>query len=556
MTRMVSTPSFDLVDRPWLPVLRLDGTSAELSLREVFSQADDIRRLVGDVPTQEFALMRLLLAVAHDVLDGPADLEALRDTWERPFVDVPDYLDRNRERFDLLHPTEPFFQVPGLRTAHDEVASLNRIVADVPNGEPFFTMRLPDVARLGFAEAARWVVHAQAFDTSGIKSGAVDDSRVKSGKGYPLGVAWAGNLGGVFAEGRNLRETLLLNLVASDAPSMRIARDDKPAWRRPHCGPGATRAAEMSGRPSGPRDLYTWQSRRLLLHHDGTAVTGVVLAYGDPLAPGNGMQGSEPMTGWRRSKAQEKKLGRPLVYMPREHDPTRAAWRGLAALLFSGGREDAAAQRADAADSLRPRVLDWIARLANNGLIPNDSLIRARTIGAVYGTQQSVIDETVDDSVTMCVVLLHEGDPRYGQVAVDAVADAHAAVVALGGLAADLAQAAGADAIPRRDAAMDIGYASLDGPFRSWLRELGSAADPFEARRTWQRRAHGIVGLEGDLLLASAGQAAREGRLIAGKQAPIWLDDTAAELWFRGRLKRALHEPFGETRTESTEVSQ
>ena len=174
------------------------------------------------------------------------------------------YLDQHRERFDLLHPVTPFFQVAGLRTAKDEIASLNRIVADVPNGEAFFTMRACGADRLQFGEAARWVVHAQAFDPSGIKSGAVGDPRVKGGKGYPLGVAWAGNLGGVLAEGTTLRETLLLNLIAADTTTLRAQEDDRPAWRREPCGPAE--AKDLVFRPSGLRDLYTWQSRRLRLH--------------------------------------------------------------------------------------------------------------------------------------------------------------------------------------------------------------------------------------------------------------------------------------------------
>ncbi|MFD5029470.1 type I-E CRISPR-associated protein Cse1/CasA [Streptomyces sp. NPDC058405] len=542
--------SFDLVSRPWLPVQRLDGTTAELSLRDVFTQAGEVRRLVGDVPTQEFALLRLLLAVAHDALEGPEDVDAWEELWSaaQPFSEVPSYLDRHRDRFDLLHPDTPFFQVSGLHTEKDEVASLNRIVADVPNGDPFFSMRRPGTGRLTFAEAARWLVHAHAFDPSGIKSGAVGDPRVKAGKGYPQGVAWTGNLGGVFAEGKSLRETLLLNLIAADNDSPRVHRDDRPAWRRAPGGPASMEADPDADpeelRPSGPRDLYTWQSRRLRLHIDedpvaGAAVTGVVLAYGDPLAPHN-MQGSEPMTGWRRSAAQEKKRREPLVYMPQEHDPRRAAWRGLASLLFAGRTNDAKDQRQDAPARLRPAVLDWVSRLANEGALPRRSLIRARTVGAVYGTQQSVIDEMVDDGVTLAVVLLHERDHRYGQSAVGAVDDADAAVGALGALADNLARARGAEPGPPSDTARDLGFSTLDGPYRQWLRALGESDDPYRARREWQLTAHRLIRELGSDLLNAAGTAAWEGRMVDTRTGPRWLNDTLADVWFKGQLRKAL----------------
>ncbi|WP_079032211.1 type I-E CRISPR-associated protein Cse1/CasA [Streptomyces specialis] len=539
-----AAPSFDLTSRRWLPVRLLDGTEAEFSLREIYDRAGDVRRLVGDLPTQEFALLRLLLALAHDALEGPEDVEAWEELWEsgEPFAPVAGYLDRHQDRFDLLHPVAPFYQVADLRTAKDEVASLNRIVADVPNGDPFFTMRAPGVERLSFAEAARWVVHAHAFDPSGIKSGPVGDPRAKAGKGYPQGVAWLGNLGGVLAEGDTLRETLLLNLIAADTGTLRIEKEDRPAWRREPARPGQAGDLDLGARPTGPRDLYTWQSRRLRLHYDAHGVHGVVLAYGDPLAASADMHRSEPMTGWRRSEPQQKKLGRPVIYMPQTHDPARAAWRGLESLLQAGSPAGAAQGR-DAPQRLRPRALDWLARLSTEEVLPRGRLIRARTFGAVYGTQQSVIDEVVADHVTLPVVLLHERDLRFGQAAVSAVSDAEAAVNELGDLAAVLAEAAGAEKEPRRSAARDLGFGTLDGPYRDWLRHLAESDDPYRERRRWQRLVHRIVSGLGDQLLDDAGLAAWEGRVVQTRDGWRWLNDAFADLRFRTRLKKHLLDP-------------
>ncbi|TDC73919.1 type I-E CRISPR-associated protein Cse1/CasA [Streptomyces hainanensis] len=538
--------SFDLVAEPWLPAQGVDGATTDLSLLEVFARAHSLRRLVGDVPTQEFALVRLLLAILYDAVDGPADVDEWRELWEadEPFAAVPDYLERHRERFDLLHPTRPFFQVADLRTGSDEVSSLNRIVADVPNGEPFFTMRQPHVARLSFAEAARWLVHAHAFDSSGIKSGAVGDPRVKGGKGYPQGVGWAGNLGGVMIEGSSLRETLLLNLVAGDNDFLRSEKEDLPAWRQPDTpGPAPFTPDPSRLRPSGPRDLYTWQSRRVRLHHTADEVTGVVLSYGDALTPHN-RQHKEPMTGWRRSRAQEKKLKRHLVYLPRGHDPARAAWRGLASLLFPQSTpSDGSAQKQEGADSLTAGVVQWVARLTSRyeAALPRGTLIRTRVVGAAYGTQQSVIDEMVDDGVLHPVVLLHEEGSEYRNAAVKAVADADAAVRALGQLAGNLARAAGSDPAAPTDSARDLGFGALDGPYRRWLRELGTTANPTHAREVWQRTAHQIIRDLGRRLLDAAGPATWEGRYVeTADHGKRWVDDTQADLWFRRQLNRVL----------------
>ncbi|SFC18912.1 type I-E CRISPR-associated protein Cse1/CasA [Streptomyces aidingensis] len=531
-------PSFDLTGSPWIGVLRKDGSPDELSLRQVFAEADGLRRIIGDLATQEFALLRLLLAIAHDALEGLRDIEDWADLWSDPacFAPVQDYLDAHQKRFDLLHPEVPFFQTAGLRTAKGEVFPLNRIVADVPNGEPFFTARMPSVERLTFAEAARWVVHAHAYDTSGIKTGADGDDRVKGGKVYPLGTGWAGGLGGVFAEGDTLRETLLLNLVAADTAELEISADDRPAWRRDPCGPGG---AERSA--TGPRDLYTWQSRRLRLHHDADGVHAVVLGYGDPLAARN-MHRREPMTAWRRSAAQEKKLRQSPVYLPREHNPARSAWRGIASLVAD---RTEAAQRADAAGNLRPGVLEWIAGLVTEGHLPRDFLIRARVIGAAYGTQQSVIDDITDDHLTMPLVLLHHQDRTCARQAMDAAQDADEAVRALGDLAADLARAAGGDPEGPRNAALAAGFDVLGEHYRSWLSVLAEAGDPFEQRRAWKRSVRHLLGRLGSRLTETAGEAAWQGRTVTDRQGTRWLNSGLAETWFRARLTRVLGAPEG-----------
>lgn len=552
----VTAPAFDLTRRPWIPVLRNDGTETELSLTEVFEQAADVRRLVGDVPTQDFALLRLLLAVLHDVLDGPKEIEDWADLWEGglPLDALRAYLDTHRERFDLLHPRAPFFQVADLHTSKGEYSALDRIVADVPNNARFFTMRAHGAERLGYAEAARWVVHTHAYDPSGIKSGAEGDPRVKGGKGYPQGVGWAGNLGGVYVEGDDLRQTLLLNLIAFDTPNLNTEPDsgqdrDRPAWAHPPITAAPLEAVQAASRPHGLRDLYTWQSRRLRLHYDGQGVHGVLLSYGDPLTPRN-MQLREPMSTWRRSPAQEKKLREATVYLPREHDPARAAWRGLGALVT--GKVRGAEQRQEAAEHVRPRILDWIARLTVDGYLPRGHLVRARLAGAVYGTQQSVIDEIVDDAVAVPVVLLNERNRELAQAAVGAVTDAEEAVTALGDLATGLAQAAGADGDGPRATARDRGFGDLDAPFRKWLSGLAPSAEqaaddlledplyPTEQRRDWQFTAREIVSRIGDELIDSASGASWEGRVLESKSGAFWLNASSVDLRFRRALRTCL----------------
>ncbi|MEO3767503.1 type I-E CRISPR-associated protein Cse1/CasA [Streptomyces sp. B5E4] len=546
-----TVPSFDLTTQPWLPVLLRDGVEKDVSLTEVFERADDIRRIPGDLPTQEFALVRLLLAVLYDALEGgPPTRDAWAELWQAgpegfPAEQVVAYLSEHRERFDLLHRERPFFQVADLRTAKDEVFCLDRIVADVPNNDRFLSMRAHGAQRLSFAEAARWVVHAHAWDVSGIKTGAVGDPRLKAGKVYPQGVGSVGMLGGVLAEGDTLRETLLMNLIPrEDDDLLRHDDEDQPVWRRPQ-PLGAAPLPEPEAGPYGPRGLYTWPARRVRLHHDGREAYGVVLAYGDPL-PYRDMHGCEPMTGWRRSAQQEKKLRTSPVYLPRTHDPARAAWRGLASLI-TGYPPEAAQRAADrgAAPGLTPRVLEWLGRMAEEGAVLGlDHLLRVRLLGCEYGTQQSVVADVVDDSLSLSVALLSQRGSRLRDTAVRAVQLAETAVWLLGNLAAGLAEAAGAEQATPRAEARDRGFGELEGPFLQWLAALRSGAATGERLESWRRTAHDRVRALGSELVESAGEAAWEGRVRpTAKGGTYWLNSASVERGFRSELRKRVLAP-------------
>ena len=205
------TQRFNLLDEPWIRVTRLDGAPDEVSLLTLFREATDIAGIHGEIASQDVAILRLLLAICHRAMDGPEDLDTWREYWEEPEHlgrDVIDYLERYRERFDLRDPDRPFFQVAGIHAASGKTSGLESLIADVPNGNPFFTTRMAQgLESIGWAEAARWLVHVHAFDPSGIRTGAVGDPQVKGGKGYPIGPGWTGQIGTVTVVGESLERT-------------------------------------------------------------------------------------------------------------------------------------------------------------------------------------------------------------------------------------------------------------------------------------------------------------------------------------------------------------
>lgn len=534
---MTTETGFNLLDEPWIAVLGIDGTEREVSIMELFEHAPDLATIGGEVPTQAFAITRLLLAFLHRAVDGPKDEDEWADLWEAdtlPLDLIADYADRVRHRFDLFDRTVPFFQVPDLRTSRGDASGLEKIVADVPSGEPLFTTRSAEsLRRIRPAEAARWLVHVQAFDVSGIKSGAIGDPKVKGGKGYPIGAGWSGQIGGVLIEGTDLRQTILLNVVGASAREyVQVGGpEDLPPWERPPDGPGWEEERPVRG----AIDLYTWQTRRVRLVGDKTGVTGVVLANGDKIQPHN-RHTFDPHTAWRYSDPQSKKR-KTTVYMPRLHNPDRAVWRGLAAFLpsFSGRHLD----RSDPQPFLVPGVIQWIAALVGAGVLPEGLVVRTRTIGATYGTQNAVYEEMIDDRIPMAVAMLREDDPVLGATAVGAVEDADEAAQTLWRFAFNLTRAAGGAPIVAEEAgnrAREQLFSALEGPFRAWLATLMPGVDIQGARTQWQGVVHTTTRSVADEALRSTSPAAWVGRTVNNKL----VNAALAEAWFNNALRKAL----------------
>ena len=506
-----------------------------MSIRTAFAEARSIRELGGELPTQTFAITRLLLAILYRVADNNVT-DDLWEAWWRdglPLVEINAYLDRHTDRFDLLHPERPFFQVADLATAKGEMKEVTPLILDLPSNNRLFTNRAGSgAARLSYAEAARWLVNAQAFDASGIKSGDPRDPRVKGGKGYPIGIAWSGHLGGLVCEGDTLHETLLLNLVGG-GKYIEQNPSDLPPWEEEEPD-GAAERAQLH--PCGPVRLFTWQSRRVrLLPRDG-AIVGCLLTNGDALTPQN-MQNYETMTAWRYSEPQTKKLGRP-TYMPREHRPERAFWRGIGALLPASA---SAPSTKGVASSLVPATILWASALQSDGILDPRRRVRVRAIGVVYGSQSSVVDDVIDDRLTLSLAVLSEQHPALGAEAENAVHLADEGVWALRRLAENLSRAAGGDGDGDRTRAEESAYGALDGPYREWLAGLDHDTDPTTAIGEWKNTARGILRRLGADLVKAASPAAWKGRELPGRGGAELINTSRAESWFL----LALHTPFG-----------
>ncbi len=529
----MESASFSLLDEPWIRVRDLDGRMREASILTTFRDAHTIRDLGGELPSQDASVLRLLLAVLLGSLRGDDErtddenIDLWSELWARGHFELGEltpYLDRLRNRFDLLHSETPFFQVAGLTTASGKRSGLTKLIAEVPDGHQYFTTRAgAELDSLSLAEAARWLVHCQAFDPSGIKSGADGDDRVKGGKGYPFGYpGWSGNLGIVIAQGRTLFETLLLNLpLASSGP------DDLPSWEREPNGPGAD---DQHPVPRGPADLFTWPSRRLRLFVEDARVVDVQVSNGDKLGPQN-LHPFEPMSAWRFSKAQSK--GGNRVLMPVTHDHSRRIWQGLGPLLQ---------RRPTLDDGKQPAVVEWLATLVRTGVLAPDHPVALRIVGIEYGPQNSTVADVIDDRLAAHAAALV--DPVLTQTAITAATQARDGVIALANLASNLDRAAGGDG-DARDRTFEVGYGRLDGPYRAWLPTLVDPDQALAYLEAWDDAARRVLLSAGDDLVGSAGQSALVGRMVTvqGTDRRRLLDAGVAQRWFCTAIHKAFPLP-------------
>ena len=552
---MGSNDTFNLVHEPWIKCRTAEGNQL-LSIRQVFDGSAKPLAVVGDSPTQDYAVLRVLLAIFwrahyHEFARRyPSPRSRKKFEWDTWFLDTREtlretgkdevvlgYLAEVEDRFDLLHPTVPFMQVADLHTAKNTNNEIARILPDSEGS--YFTMRTgPGRVSISYDEAARWLVHTQAYDYSGIKSGAVGDPRVKGGRGYPIGQGWSGLTGGTVIRGANLLETLVLNTTESCVPT--AAETDKPVWERE---PDTAAPQDLEAtQPKGPADLATWQSRRIRLFTEDGAVTRVLVSNGDRI-PNAGLNVfGDPMTPYRFSKNKSKKDFQ--AYYPRPYDEQRTTWRSLDALVAVDGDPGFSSREYP---PQRPKNVDNVAHI-----LEDREVLDLQIVSMAYGPQSSTYGTIVSSSIGLPVHLLRNSEwsrAIRNDVRNSAEATGRAAT-ALGAFAGQLYVAAGGEYEFGADVA-DRLYAQLEPRFHNWMRDLDPKNMAQEVS-SWQHTVREAALGVAQNLLNGAGQKALIGRLLD--------EDSGGRVINAGtvfqQLKRKLNEELPLTAPQKTKSEE
>ena len=214
---------FNLLEEPWIRIRFPDCSVREVSLTDALLHAHEAADLAGELPAQDVAVLRLLLAVLQTVfqrVDGtgaPAPFRQEEDAivrWGKlwrlgrfPAEPLQQYLKTWRERFWLFHPERPFWQVPQAKIGTEySAAKLNGELSESGNKIRLFPpCSGEEKSGMSYAQAARWLLYLNGYDDT--------SSKPKTKVAPSVGAGWLGKLGPIQAVGSNLFETLLLNLT-------------------------------------------------------------------------------------------------------------------------------------------------------------------------------------------------------------------------------------------------------------------------------------------------------------------------------------------------------
>lgn len=518
---------FNLLDEPWIRVIDKDCGIHEVSLIGLFEHAHVYRDLCGELPTQDFAVLRLLLAVLHTVFsrydengderpleDSDDALERWKELWENrkfPVEVITEYLESQRESFYLFHPERPFYQCEHAKAGTEYSASkLNGNLSESSNKLRLFT----DISgkakeEMTFAEAARWLLYVNAYDDTSAKPSG--EARKQGIKLPSVGVGWLGKLGIIFVTGENLFETLMLNLIMVNENEELLGKE-MPVWEREKIADGERTQIPV---PDNLSELYTLQSRRLYLKRKEKKVMGYYLLGGDffdrEFNTGAGFL--EPMTIWKNP--DNKKTD---VYIPRRHDGSKQFWRDcpVAVLGDKGNRQ--------------PGIILWIKNLEERDWIKNYDL-NLKIVSVQYGDKDFFVTNVFSDSLQMHASLLSDMNVSWRNMVLDSIGFCDTVAKKIWSLAKDINLSSGGSNSTKESKGTSVFFAEnvkadfynrIDGPFRRWLYGLNPEQDSddrlYHEKEEWRRQCVGIARELGNEIIRQAGAAAIFGRTKSGSE--------------------------------------
>lgn len=366
---------FNLIDEPWIAVT-VDGrgSSRLVSLNDLFSHAEEYVDLAGDSRPQDFAILRMLLAILQthfsrvdesgrvyeelevnndqqvisdlDEDDKDDYLDNLYETWQRIWqsgrfpTTILDYLSHWHDRFYLFDDKYPFYQVTKDVISKDKLnkksatlisgKNINRLISESNNKLSLFSPKTTNYkAKLTEAEVARWLLTYQGY--TGLADKVIfGQDKYKASKG------WLFDLGGIYLKGHNLFETLWLNCTLKHPDRKYQGNSAHPCWEVDsqslidqylECNSKGEKKKDVTDLA----DLYTNWSRAVYINPLTDLSQDFMFEVVKLPEIEHQDNFLELMTLWRKNKEGPNKG----YSTPRKHLPDQALWRSFGILTGS-----------------------------------------------------------------------------------------------------------------------------------------------------------------------------------------------------------------------------
>ena len=507
--------SFNLIDEAWISVIIEDCKIKDISLREALLNAHNYSGLSGETKAQDFAILRLLLALMYTIfyryyLDGkkidPAEDENIvvnnwKLMWNNgngyiPAAPVEKYFSEWHDRFWLFDDECPFYQsktVNGKSKERIDNAKMIGTLFESANKQRLFSERKKQGRALSYSEATRWLLHLICFDDIAAKQPTPKRS-------------WVGRLGLIALKGKNLFETIMLNFCA-DCDHLDGVFEEQPSWEQDSNKIEFNRKIDV---PDNQAALLSLMSRRIWLCRENEEVKGYYLAGGDYFEDDDVK--NEQMTLWR---GYQDKKNTPYTMRPRLYDPAKKIWREFGNIACMEAINDTAS-------GLRiPGVINWLNELSKNTL-PDNYMAKIITAAVIYDYKQVMalpVIDVISDSLTFHAKLLEDVGKIWRERINLEINKCDNAAYYIGRFYKELQFSNGRqdkDAKTTQsgetEAKMQF-YSQIDRPFRLWFEGLKVEQDIDSYTTSLERELKGIALNLGNSFIAQVGSQTIFGRV-------------------------------------------
>lgn len=531
MRKGVIMGRFNLIDDKWIEVLvNKKGDKELVGIRDIFLNSDSYLDISGDMNIQDFAIMRLILAIIHTVFsrfdasgnpyeeieinDKMQQVEALDDedyeeyeeglidTWKNLWNNkkfpkiVLDYLDLWYDRFYLFDEKYPIFQVTEEYISVDRIKgkkvgdisgkTINRTITESNNKIALFSPKEEKNKNiLKNDEIARWLITFQAY--TGLSDKTVygkEKYKKRNSKG------WLYDLGAVYFKGENLFESLMLNFVILNPKNKHYSYNvQKPSWEFRDC---ELIDSYLNYMPiDNISQLYTVYSRAIYIdpEFDDTDEFKMNLIKLPEVSHEDNFL--EPMTVYRYNTSGDYKE----KYTPRKHPSNQSMWRSFGQITMEYENLE---NSKNTNRQKRPGIIDWLA-VIHKEIDYNRIKVNALSLEDDGNATSWVPTNEIYDSMPLAIDLLTEDRKDGWTIRIFKLVEETKKIInqVYGGYLGYISKIRGLEKSDFVDREIEKMYYLIDKPFRDLIESIDKDDDSDVIEDEWRRNLKNIVYNQG-----------------------------------------------------------